>query len=209
MPTVTALALGRTGASPAGLPNGRQPHTPERPGQLGFLTGPWGFSRMGPRAGQGLEMEPEAEASSCPSGVWEAPVPPGPGTPWADQLLPGSLLERGFEVHSGKHRPAAGQGGHRRRGLAGFPWAPGPGREPGLCTLPARGARGWLALGSMIRPAASGSLWRTFLHLKFWVTGDSRAGIGDEGGLGHGHAVVSAPEFLAGGTPRGWEQRLQ
>lgn len=107
------------------------------------------------RSGSGDGARGE-EASSCPSGVGEAPVPPGPGTPWADQLLPGSLLERGFEVHSGKPRPADGQGGHRHQGLAGFPWAPGPGREPGLWTLPAQGAWGWLALGSMDQACSLG-----------------------------------------------------
>lgn len=76
-------------------------------------------------------------------------------------------------MHSGKRRPADGQGSRHHLGLAGFPWAPGPGREPGLCSLAARGARGWLALGSWVRPAASGAA-------------SSAAGFGSPGPAGRG-----------------------
>lgn len=82
-------------------------------------------------------------------------------------------------MHSGKRRPADGQGSRHHPGLAGFPWAPGPGREPGLCSLAARGARGWLALGSWVRPAASGAASTPLCRV--WVTGARQGGSPGEG----------------------------
>lgn len=118
---------------------------------------------MGPRRGWG--QDPEKEASSCLLGAWEAPVSSGPGTLWADQLLPGSLLEKGFKVHNGN--PGAAD-------RAGWPSSPWPGRIP-LGTWPWQGARVrytpcpaclglagwvlWIDLGSNLSPATL--LWVT------------------------------------------------
>lgn len=155
---------------------------------------------MGLRAGWGLEMEPEVAASSCFSGVWGllSHLALGPL-----ELTSSCLPERGFKVHSGKPRPADGQGSRHHPGLAGFPWAPGPGREPGLCLLPARGAQAdWCwAHGSDLQPLA------LLPRRRFWVTGASRAGPGEglrlDVGMRHCHPRI--PDREDGS----WEQRLQ
>lgn len=171
---------------------------PESSGWLWLLNAPWGFSRMGPRAGQ------RGEGTLLPTWGSGGSVPPCPGTPGSDYLLPGFLLEKGFGMYNGESWVWDG-----RVAIITMTW------QDSLGTWPWWGAKvgyspcpGHLGLGPLDQPAAPGSLWCSLPRIRFWVHWGQLGGAREEGGLGCGHVSVAVLGFLAGSPRTRGEQRL-
>lgn len=181
------------------LPQEGQHHTHRRPGQLGFLNGPWGFYRMGPGVGQGLSgglrrRHPLAHLGPrrLQSHLFLGPLGP-------TSFCLGLSLRRALKC--------TGQGGCHRRDLPGSLWAPGPGGEPGLGTLAAQGARGWLALGQACSPRQPLMPLSPSQILGHW---GQQGGAREKKGDWHMdmHEYQPQGSWLEG-AHGGWEQRLE